>query len=525
MASKNRTKITFIALLLIIAAVGVSLCIDNDTDSPDPVNSANHLNCALAFGPSDTLDPVSKWVGWYVREVGLYETLFSYDENMGLQPELATGYEKISDTEWEISLREGVKFHDGTVMDAESVVYSLNRVLDSDNSRKSEYDFIDTITSDSGNTIRITTKYPYAPTIASLTDPIMSIVSPHAGDLSTTPVGTGPFKFKSYTREVSISLEKFDDYWNGVPLLESMDVYFVSDGLTRLFKMESGEVDLITGVPQSEVKALQNSGEYEVFTKETLRSYFLYVNMKKEPFNDVNFRQALNHALDRQEIVDVALEGIGGTPAMGVLPSVSEWSINDEIGSIQRNETRVRELLSEAGLEDVNGDGWLDYKDKDFEISIVTYTNRPQLKPSAEIIETQFESVGLRTRVITMESSAIEADMVNGNYDLALYAWMIAPTGDPDYFFSKHFASTGNEAQKTGYSNPQVDEWINSARQTMDEELREEYYDNVQWQILEDCPEIFVFYQNSMDAASKKVGGFKQYPNEITILTEDIYLK
>lgn len=525
MKVNRNLKMPFLLLILIAATVAGSLCIEKDTQEQTNLSSGGHLNCALAFGPSDTLDPVSKWVGWYVREVGIYETLFSYDENMVLQPELASGYEKTSDTEWKITLREGVKFHDGTIMDADAAVYSLNRVLDSDNTRKSEYDFIDSITSDSENSITIRTKYPYSPTIASLTDPIMSIVSPKAEDLKNKPVGTGPFKFKSYTRDVSISLERFDDYWNGVPQIASVDVYYITDSMTRLFKLESGEVDIITGVPQSEVKTLQNNEDYTVFTKETLRSYFLYVNTKKEPFSDINFRQALNYALDRQEIVDIALERIGGTPAKGVMPSVSEWSINDELELIQRNETRAKELLSQAELEDIDNDGWLEYDGKNFEINIVTYTNRPQLKPSAEVIETQFESIGLKTSVTIMDSSAIEADMSNSKYDLALYAWVVAPTGDPDYFFSKHFHSNGTEAKKTGYSNLQVDEWINDARQTIDEDTRKEYYDNVQWQILEDCPEIIVFYQNAMDATSSKVGGFKQYPNEITILTKDVYLK
>jgi peptide/nickel transport system substrate-binding protein len=518
-------KLPFLLLILIAATVAGSLCIEQDTQEQNNVSSGGHLNCALTAGPSDTLDPASGWVGWYMREVGIYETLFSYDENMVLQPELASGNEKVSDTEWKITLREGVKFHDGTTMDADAVVYSLNRVLNSDNTRKSEYDFIDSITSTSANSITIKTKYSYSPTIASLTDPIMSIVSPSAQDLNNTPVGTGPFKLKSFTKDVSLSLEKFDDYWNGVPKLDSIDVYIIPDGMTRLFKLESGEVDLSVEIPQSEIESLQSNGDFKVYTNETVRTYFFYVNMKKDPLSDVNFRQALNYALGRQEIVDVALEGVGGTPAKSVLPSASSWSINDELEVIQRNETKAKELLEKAGLKDTNNDGWLEYNGNDFELSIVTYTTRPQLKPSAEVIETQFESIGLKTSVTTMEGSAIEADMANGNYDLALYAWGVAPTGDPDYFFRKHFESNGTEAQNTGYSNAQVDEWITAARQTSDENLRKEYYNSVQRQILADCPEIFIFYQNSIDGASVNVGGYKQYPNEITILTKDLYLK
>ncbi|ETA67214.1 ABC-type dipeptide transport system, periplasmic component [Methanolobus tindarius DSM 2278] len=520
----NRVKVLFLVLIMITAAVAGSLCMDKSEEAISTVSTDSHLNCVLAQGPSDSLDPANKWVGWYVREFGIYETLFSYDENMNLQPELATGYEKISDTEWKITLRNGVTFHDGTTMDADAVIYSLERVLNSDNSRKSEYDFIDSITSDSDDTIIITTKYPYAPTIASLTDPIMSIVSLEAQDLQNTPVGTGPFKFKSYEREVSISLEKFEDYWNGASEIETVDMYIVADGMTRLFMLESGDADVSRYIPQSEVANIESNEDFEIVSKETLRSYFLYINMNKEPFSDVNFRQAMNYAIDRQEIVDVALEGIGGTPAESVFPSVSEWSINDELEVIERNETKVKELLAKAGLEDIDGDGYLEYNGENFEISILTYTSRPQLKPSAEVIITQFESVGLKTSLTTMEGSAITAKMDEGDYDLALYAWGVAPTGDPDYFFSKHFYSNGTEALRTGYSNGQVDQWIEDAKKTSDEELRKECYDNVQRQVLEDCPEIYVFYQNAITGYDVKVGGYKEYPNEITILTKDIYL-
>jgi peptide/nickel transport system substrate-binding protein len=122
--------------------------------------------------------------------------LFSYDENMNLVPELATGYELASDTEWIIPLRQGIKFHDGTPLNADAVIYSLNRVKDDANNRwHDRYDFVDSITAKDENTIKITTKEPYAPTLSALADVrIASIVSPAAKDLQNHPVGTGPFE-------------------------------------------------------------------------------------------------------------------------------------------------------------------------------------------------------------------------------------------------------------------------------------------------------------------------------------------
>jgi len=528
----KKYKITVLVMLLVMATVLGSLCIDQRNE--EKTASANQtgiqsqggtLRYATAFYPTDTLDPTVKWTGWYMREAGIYETLFSYDENMNLKPELAMGYQKISDTEWRINLRNGVKFQDGTPMNADAVVYSLKRVLDDNNSRKGEYNFIQSISKYSDNAVTIKTNSTYAPTIASLTDPITSIVSPSSKDLNTTPIGTGPFKVKSYTKDVNLVLEKNRDYWNGTPKLDNVTVYFVKDDMTRLFKLESNEVDIADGIPQSEVADLSNNSDYTLYSNSTLRTYFLYVNMKKEPLNNVKVRQALNYAIDRHQIVNTALEGVGGTPAKSFFPSVMNWSINNKIDMVTQDEQKAKSLLTEAGFKDTNGDGWLEYNGKPFELNIKTYTGRPQLKPAAEVIETQFESIGIKTSVTVLESGALEDDMNKGNYDLALYAWTVAPTGDPDYFVSKHFESTGKEAQKTGYSNAQVDTWIKAGEQTMNETQRKEYYDKVQEHVLVDCPEIFVFYQNSIVGANKKVGGIKQFPNEISFLTKDIYIK
>jgi peptide/nickel transport system substrate-binding protein len=528
----KKYTISLLVMLLIIATVIGSLCIDQKTEAKNvsinqtgKLSQGGVLRWAVASIPTDTLDPSIKWTGWNMRDAGVYETLFSYDEDMKLRPELATKYEQVSDTEWKIHIREGVKFHDGTPLNADAVIYSLNRVLEPNNSRKGEYNFIKSINKDSDYLITIKTNQTYAPTIASLTDPVTSIVSPNAKDLNNNPVGTGPFKFKSFTKDINLTVEKNNDYWNGTVKLDGAVIYSVPDEMTRLFKLENGEVDVAEDIPQSEVARVRNNTDYTVYTKETIRTYFLYINLKKAPFDDLKVRQALNYALDRQQIVNTALEGVGGVPAKSIFPSVMSWSINDKNEPVNRDEQKAKELLKEAGFSDIDGDGWLEYKGKPIELTIKTYTKRPQLKPAAEVIESQFESVGLKTNINILQSSAIETDMDKGDYDLSLYAWGVAPTGDPDYIFSRHFESTGSEAKRTGYSNAQVDEWIKAGRQTMDSAQRKEYYDRVQEQVMADCPELFVFYQNSIVGASKKVGGLKQFPSEISFLTKDMYLE
>jgi len=135
----------------------------------------------------------------------------------------------------------------------------------------------------------------------------------------------------------------------------------------------------------------------------------------------------------------------------------------------------------------------------------------------------QLEEIGIKASVEIRDTSALSDEVAAGNYDLALYAWGVAPSGDPDYFLTRHFESTGKEAQLTGYSNTEVDGWLDAARTTFNDKTRWDYYKQVQAQILADSPEIFVFYLNELDGLNTGVKGFVIYPNELTFLTKDMY--
>lgn len=526
------SMLSILAIMLVICSVfAVPGCVTgnvsedkNTTAESDTVKTGGILKVAWSYMP-DPLDPAIKWNGWSLREVGIYETLFYYDDQMNLQPELATRYEKVSDTEWRIYLREGVKFHDGTPLTADAVVFSLSRVISKNNTRSSEYSFIDSIEKYSDNAVTIRTKEPYVPLINSLTDPITSIVSPNAGNLSTMTDGTGPFKLSKYEKGVSFTVTRNDDYWRGRPSLDGAIFYYIADPMTRLMKLESGEADIALEIPQTEIANLRNSTDKLAYVNDTIRTYFLYINSNKAPFNDVNVRKALNYALNKEEICDKALEGVGGTPAKCIFPSIMSWSANDKATGYQYDPQKARSLLAQAGFSDTNGDGYLEYNGQPFTVSLKTYTFRPQLKPSAEVIVSQLKAIGINAKVEIEQSSAIESDMSSHNYDLALYAWNVAPTGDPDYMVSKMLLTNASEANRLGYSNPDMDALILEGRKTTDESRRKAIYDEIQQKALDDTPVICVFYQTSLTGLDKGVGNFKRYPNEVTILTKDVYLK
>ena len=138
----------------------------------------------------------------------------------------------------------------------------------------------------------------------------------------------------------------------------------------------------------------------------------------------------------------------------------------------------------------------------------------------------QLEKIGIKTSVEVVESGAFSTDMTDGNYDLALGSFNTGTTGDPDYALAMHFGSAGSYAKQTGYTNPDVDDWLNKARTTFDQEERMDYYKQVQKQAYEDLPEITLFYLNVLVGQSEKVEGFVMYPSsEINFLTPELSLE
>ncbi|AKB48175.1 Oligopeptide ABC transporter, periplasmic oligopeptide-binding protein OppA [Methanosarcina sp. Kolksee] len=516
-----RVKLSFACTAVFFIAVVICSGCAQTEGSEEKV-----LRVALTTGPDTggSLDPSISWEGWPMRRIGVYETLFSYDENMSLQPELATGYKQLNDTEWEIQLRKNVTFHDGTKMNADAVIYSINRVLDPSNSRSAEYSFIKDVYKTDDYTIIVETNETYAPTILMFTDTVMSIVSPKASDLDKEPVGTGPYKFVSFEPGASIELVKNPDYWGGSPKIDRIAIQYSKDAAARTLLLKSGDVDITRDVLQSEYTTLEANPDINIVSRETLRTYFMYINEGKAPFNDVRVRQALNYAIDRQEIVDTALEGVAGSPAIGIFPDIMPWSANDKIEAYAYNPEKALKLFAEAGIKQ-GSDGKLYYNGKPFTIEIQTYTKQAAHQPMAEVIVAQLEKIGITTTIKIAETNSISADAVAGNYDLALYSWGVAPVGDPDYFVSSHFLSNGTYASTwLRYSNPQVDKWILEARAETDKEKRAELYGMIQEQVQNDAVLVCIAYKKEIDGLSPNLKGFEIYPNEYTFITTKMEL-
>lgn len=518
---QKKTIFGILGILIAVSTICFSGCIQN-TDST--IHSKT-LTIVFNNGPSsdNSYDPAYAWDGWKPVQYGIYETLFFFDKNMQLSPKLATGYQKISDTKFEIELRKNVTFHDGTPMNADAVIYSLERVINPENTRSSEYSFIKEIKKVNDTAILIQTTEPYPALIPSLSDPITAIVSPENQQLYSHPIGTGPYIFVSSVGGArDIYLKKNPHYWGGEVGCDNIHILVNTDGLTRVFMLKSGKADIIQDVIATEYNTIL-SDNYKIISTPSLRQYFLIVNTEKEPFNDIRVRQALSYAIDREEVIKTALEGVGGIRAVGIFPDVLSWNANDGLERYNYHPEKARNLFADAGITE-GDDGKLMYKGKPFTIEITTYTMRSYLRETAEVIAAQLEKLGITVNIRLVDRS--EPIMNKGDFQLSLYSQVTAPTGDPGYFFETYILSSSPYAQKWfHYANKNTDEMIREAKSTYDKEKRKEIYDKLQEMLQYEAFIINIFTGKESSAMKSSVTGFVEYPYEYTYITKDITIQ
>src|SRR4029450_10872895 len=249
-------------------------------------------------------------------------------------------------------IRKGVKFTDGTPVNAEAVRFSLERFR-KHSIGKATLAIVDGIAVVDEHTLRITTKAPYAPLIATLGYHWIVVYSEaqikKVGDesLHTAPVGSGPFKFVHHKRGQEVRLEAHDGYWAGKPRLKAVVSRPYPDLSARLLALESGDVDLIFQVTPQEVARLSRNPSLAVYTPPSARVIWIYLNTQKEPFKDKRVRQALYHAIDREAIVKnifagtaKALHSPGPAGSYGYTEAHDRYAYDPE---------KARRLLREAG--------------------------------------------------------------------------------------------------------------------------------------------------------------------------------
>jgi peptide/nickel transport system substrate-binding protein len=350
------------------------------------------------------------------------------------------------------------------------------------------------------HTVEVTLKEPTAPLLSSLAT--IAIV-PRAMEankdaLQKAPDGTGPFRFKEWQPNGFILLSKNDDYWmQGAPKLSGLKFNIVPESATRQVGLVNGQYQLLPNIDAA--TALQLKGKPNVKLYDTLElSYTLIgMNTSKPPFDNPKVREALNYAINRDEIVAAALFG-AGVPGGPLSPALRAWALpTKDFPCYAPDPAKAQALLKEAGV-------------KTPVAVTMNVLPRQDIKDIAQVVQEQLNKAGFKVELKNQELGQFVQDWRNSNFELFASANAGAP--DPDDYFFRTFR-TGGSANVFKFSDPEIDKLLDKARSTMDQAARKQAYDQVQKQLACTGPVAHLAYSTLFSAARDKVQGYEIMPN------------
>jgi peptide/nickel transport system substrate-binding protein len=458
---------------------------------------------------ADALDPslARSYVGRIVF-ASLCDKLFDINDKLEVVPQLALGYEWMEPTVLRIDLRPGVKFHDGTEMDAEAVKYSLMRHLTmSGSARRGEISTLDHVEVVDPMTVKLFLKAPTSPLIAQLTDRAGMIVSPKAAeaagkDFALHPVCAGPFKFTERVAQDRIVLDRFTDYWDAKNIHFARVIFQpIVDSTTRLANLRSGAVDMLETVIPSDVAAVQKDPKLRLMTSPGLGYQAVYFNVNhgaraSGPISkDARVRRAFELSIDRDALTQVVFNAMFPTTAQAVSPSSPFYA--KSVPPRARDLAAAKKLLAEAGVS-------LPVK---FSMNVA---NSPNVVQAVEVMQAMSAEAGFDIKINTMEFATTLDVADRGDFEGYMGAW--SGRTDPDGNLW-NFIHTGGPLNYPAYSNPDVDHWLEAARATTDQAARTALYAKVSAQLEVDLPIMYLYAPANIVGLSAKISGFVPVPD------------
>jgi len=427
-------------------------------------------------------------------------------------------------------LREGVKFHSNANFrptrdfDADDVLFSWYRMAD-DNHPFHKFtagqtfayfddmgmkNIVDKVEKLDDYTVRFSLKRPEAPFLADMAMDFASILSqqyfeamrakgtPNAADVY--PIGTGPFEFVSYQKDATIRYRAFDQYWKGRAKIDNLIYSITRDATARYAKLETGECQVMAFPKPADLDAMRKDPRLVIQQKEGLNIGYIAFNVEKKPFDNKLVRQALNYATNKAAILKAVYQG-NGQVAKNPIPPIL-WGYNDAVQDYAYDPAKARQLLAQAGY--ANG----------FEVDLwylpVTRPYNPDGKRMAELIQADWEKVGVRAKLVTYEWAEYRKRSKSGEQTVMMFGWS-GDNGDPDNFF---VPLLGCEAVKGGgnvsrWCNKPFEDLIIKAAQTPRQADRAKLYEAAQVIVKEEAPWITIAHSVRFDALRKEVRGYR----------------
>jgi peptide/nickel transport system substrate-binding protein len=486
-----RVRHPLLVLLLLLALVaaacdtGEGVDVGDDGTGEGEAATGGTIRAAIS-GEPDQLDPhlTSAYPSFQVLE-NVYDTLVQPDADLQFEPALAESWEESDDLLlWTFELREGVTFHNGRELTADDVVFSYERIME-EGANAFRFDNVVEVRAVDDLTVEIEVSQPTPNLLANIgAFKGMAIVAQETvedGTIGSEPVGTGPFQFVSYDEGSGITLEANPDYWGDGPHVEGVEYRFISEGTVALTNLQTGEVDWTDNIPPQDVATILEDADLESDAVPGNDFWYFAFNHEREPFDDVQVRQALSFAFDREAVTQAA-QFDAATPNQTAIPEGSFF--HTDYAPFDYDLDRARELLDEAGVDNL-------------EIDLMVTNEFEETISAAQVLESQWAELGVSTTIRTLDFSAWLDEQAEGNFDVFLLGWL--GNIDPDdFYYAQHHSEGGFNFH--GYANPEVDELLDEGRTETDEDARKELYDQAVELIVDEVSYAFLYNPDIVQA-------------------------
>ncbi|MDA1133697.1 MAG: peptide-binding protein [Proteobacteria bacterium] len=449
----------------------------------------------------------------------IFNTLIKYDENLNHAPELASQW-IISDDQKTITfkLKENLFWADGTPLTSDDVLFTWRLVTDP-NTRTpyaSDYLLVKDAQTPNKQTFTVTYEQNYAPALDTWAS--LQILPKHVlkdEDINNTffsrkPTGSGYYQLDQWINGQQVTLKRNKNSTQGQALIEKLTSRIIPDTSSQFLELIADNIDLMNINPiqyqrvfPSREDLKQKIGLY----KELGNGYtYLGFNLKQAPFNDPKVRQAMNYAINKEEIIKGVLLGLGEAIASPYKPG-TRWD-NESLSPYPYDPSKALALLKEAGYEK-NTAGILVKDGKPFEFEILTNQNK-QREMTAVLVQRRLKEIGIDVKIRVLEwASFINRFIKTGDFKAVVLGWSLSL--DPDQFNIWHSSQQGpGQFNFVGYENPRVDELLELGRRELDNDKREEIYHEFSKLLLEDSPIVYLYAGYGLSAINKRVQGIKK---------------
>ncbi len=446
----------------------------------------------------------------------VFNGLVKYDKDLRLVGDLASSWEaKDGGLRIIFHLRKDVRWQDGAPFTAADVEFTFQKLTDPGTPTPYGGDFekVKSLNVLDPYTVEVIYKEPFSPGLASWS---MGMVPKHllsgqnllTTDFARRPVGTGPYILKKWEAGESLELWANKNYFEGHPLIGRTLYRIIPDQSTIFLELQTENIDS-TGLTPLQYRRQTDTPffreKYAKFRYPSFGYTYIGYNLESPLFHDKEVRKALGLAINKKEIIDVTLMGLGRVSTGPFLPGT--WAYNESVKESEFNPEFAKKLLREAGWSDTDNDGWLDKDGRRFSFTILTNQGNDQRKMACEMIQKRFKDIGIEMRIQIVEWSTFLKEFIDKKrFEAVLLAWQLSR--DPDIFDMFHSSKTAaGEFNFVSYRNEEVDKLLEEGRRLFPEVERAAVYHRLHEILSEEEPYTFLYVPDALPVVHRRFRG------------------